>query len=144
MDQAKSKQSLQNGRITLVSFGFKYGMPENCDMVFDARMLRNPFWVPKLRHLDGTNSVIRDYVFEDVHTLPLCQKITDLVLFSLPLYQPIPDRNTIVGIGCTGGRHRSVSVVNEIARRLSDDGYDVSIEHRDIGKDTAEANGEEP
>jgi len=130
--------------LTLVTFGFKYGAPDDCCMVFDVRVLRNPFWVPELRDFDGNTQAVKDYVFDDPNTAPLCRKLADLILFTLPLYRPDPDRHTVVGIGCTGGRHRSVAVANELAQIISERGYSVETAHRDIDKDTAGSSGEEP
>jgi UPF0042 nucleotide-binding protein len=129
--------------ITLVSFGFKYGLPDGCAMVFDVRFLRNPYWVPALKEFNGNNEAVKAYVFDDPHTLPLTDKLTELILFSLPLYRPDPARHLTIGVGCTGGRHRSVAVVNELAARLTVAGYSVTTSHRDIDKDAAGQNGED-
>jgi len=118
--------------IAVVSFGFKHGTPLDADVVFDVRFLANPFWVPKLRDLDGTHDEVARYVLSDPLTEPLLEKLFDLVEFSLPQYIKEGKAYLTIAIGCTGGKHRSVVVANELARFLSAANYTVRVEHRDL------------
>lgn len=118
--------------IAVVSFGFKHGTPLDADVVFDVRFLANPFWVPKLRNLNGTNEEVARYVLSDPLTEPLLEKLFDLVEFSLPQYVKEGKAYLTIAIGCTGGKHRSVVVANELARFLSASNYTVRLEHRDL------------
>ena len=117
--------------IAVVSFGFKHGTPLDADVVFDVRFLANPFWIPKLKNLNGTNEAVAQYVLSDPLTEPLLEKLFDLVEFSLPQYIKEGKAYLTIAIGCTGGKHRSVVVANELARFLSAANYTVRVEHRD-------------
>ncbi len=119
--------------ITVVSFGFKHGIPMEADVVFDVRFLANPHYVSRLRPYDGNCEPVRDYVMSDPLTEPLLQRLFDLVEFSIPQYAREGKAYLTIAIGCTGGRHRSVVVANELARFLSDRDYNVIVEHRDVG-----------
>ena len=125
-------QSQERLMIAVVSFGFKHGTPLDADVVFDVRFLANPFWVPKLRNLNGTNEEVARYVLSDPLTEPLLEKLFDLVEFSLPQYVKEGKAYLTIAIGCTGGKHRSVVVANELARFLSASNYTVRLEHRDL------------
>lgn len=118
--------------IAVVSFGFKHGTPLDADVVFDVRFLANPFWVPRLRDLDGTHDEVARYVLSDPLTEPLLEKLFDLVEFSLPQYIKEGKAYLTIAIGCTGGKHRSVVVANELARFLAAANYTVRVEHRDL------------
>lgn len=118
--------------IAVVSFGFKHGTPLDADLVFDVRFLANPFWVPKLKELNGTNEEVAQYVLSDPLTEPLLEKLFDLVEFSLPQYIKEGKAYLTIAIGCTGGKHRSVVVANELARFLAGANYTVRVEHRDL------------
>lgn len=129
-------QSFQNMIITVLSFGFKYGIPEDADLVFDVRFLPNPYYIEELRPLTGNNPPVRDYVmgFELAHVFS--DKLEDMLRFLIPNYISEGKSQLIIGIGCTGGKHRSVTLANELYNRLKKDGeYGVRIEHRDIEKD---------
>lgn len=119
--------------ITIVSFGFKHGIPLDADLVFDVRFLANPHYVPQLRPYDGTSEAVRDYVLADPLTEPLMEKLFDLVEFSIPQYAKEGKAYLTIAIGCTGGRHRSVALAGELARFLTDQNYKVIVEHRDVG-----------
>ena len=126
----------QNLFITVLSFGFKYGIPADSDLVFDVRFLPNPYYVEGLRPKTGNDDEVRDYVlqYEAAHTF--LDKLEDRVKFLIPNYIDEGKNQLIISIGCTGGKHRSVTLANELYRRLSDQaGYGLKIEHRDIGKD---------
>lgn len=125
-------QTQERLMIAVVSFGFKHGTPLDADVVFDVRFLANPFWVPKLKNLNGTNEEVAQYVLSDPLTEPLLEKLFDLVEFSLPQYIKEGKAYLTIAIGCTGGKHRSVVVANELARFLSAGNYTVRVEHRDL------------
>jgi RNase adapter protein RapZ len=121
--------------VTVLSFGFKYGIPLDADLVFDVRFLANPYYVEKLRMMDGNTDPVRFYVLSDPLTEPLIERLFDLVDFSIPLYQKEGKAYLTIGIGCTGGRHRSVVVANELGRFLMSRGANVIVEHRDVNND---------
>lgn len=122
----------QKMTITVVSFGFKHGLPLDADLVFDVRFLRNPHYVDALRPFDGRDKAVRDYVFDDPDTGPLLGKLYDLIDFSLPRYLHEGKAYLTIAIGCTGGRHRSVAISEALAGMLRDKGYRVFVQHRDI------------
>ena len=125
--------------VTVLSFGFKYGIPNDSDLVFDVRFLPNPYYIEELKPKTGNEKEIRDYVmaFEPAHIF--LEKITDMLKFLIPNYILEGKNQLVVSIGCTGGKHRSVTLANEIYERLkkNDGGYGLKIEHRDIEKDRA-------
>jgi RNase adapter protein RapZ len=104
----------------VVSFGFKYGLPVDADLVFDVRLLDNPFFVPDLRHLPGTDPLIRAFVMQSAEAQELVDKTTALLAFALPRYEREGKSYLTVAVGCTGGRHRSVAVAAVLAERLRD------------------------
>lgn len=118
--------------IAVVSFGFKHGVPLDADVVFDVRFLANPFWVPKLRDMDGTTPEAQQYILSDPLTEPLLEKLFDLVEFSIPQYIKEGKAYLTIAIGCTGGKQRSVVVANELAKFLAASNYVVRVEHRDL------------
>lgn len=118
--------------ITVVSFGFKYGLPLDADLVFDCRFLPNPYWVESLKPLLGTDPEVREYVMKWPVTKEFIRRINDLLEFLIPNYVEEGRSHLIIGIGCTGGRHRSVVLAEEIVAFLTQLGYSVKLEHRDI------------
>lgn len=120
--------------ITVASFGFKHGIPLDADLVFDVRFLANPYWVEHLSSLDGTHEAVRHYVLSDPLTEPLLERLCSLVEFSIPQYEKEGKAYLTIAIGCTGGRHRSVVVANEIARYLQIRDFNIVVEHRDCPK----------
>ena len=120
--------------ITVVSFGFKHGLPLDADLVFDVRFLANPHYVRELRWQDGQQSQVVEYVRADPLTLPFLEKLFDLVSFSIPPYIQEGKAYLTIAIGCTGGRHRSVMVAEELATHLRSQGYEPLVQHRDIKK----------
>ncbi|MDO8589470.1 MAG: RNase adapter RapZ [Armatimonadota bacterium] len=118
--------------VTVVSFGFKYGVPLDADLVFDVRFLANPHYVDSLKVMDGNAEAVRRYVLSDPLTEPLIERLFDLVEFSIPQYQKEGKAYLTIAIGCTGGRHRSVVVANELGRFLMSRGSNVIVEHRDV------------
>ena len=121
--------------ISVVSFGFKYGIPLDSDLVFDVRFLPNPFYIPALKSYSGNDQPIKDYVLGFPETIGFIEKLSDMLEFLIPNYLREGKRQLIVSIGCTGGRHRSVTISNEIYERLREVGHKVNIEHRDINED---------
>lgn len=117
-------------RVHLISFGFKYGMPSDADMVFDLRFLPNPYFVEELRLLSGRDQPIVDYVFADAPARLFRERFLDFLLFLLPYYDTEGRYRLTLGLGCTGGRHRSVAVTECAARTLRQAGYAVTVEHR--------------
>lgn len=121
--------------ITILSFGFKYGIPVDSDLVFDVRFIPNPFYIPELKPFSGLDNPVRDYVLEQYETKLFLEKINDMLEFLIPNYQKEGKRQLIISIGCTGGRHRSVAIANEIYENLYNKNYNVYSEHRDIKED---------
>jgi UPF0042 nucleotide-binding protein len=120
--------------ITLVSFGFKHGLPLDADLVFDVRFLANPHYVRELRWQDGQQTAVIDFIREDPLTDPFLGKLHDLVDFSIPPYIKEGKAYLTIAVGCTGGRHRSVMVTEELAEFLKSRGYQPLVQHRDIKK----------
>jgi UPF0042 nucleotide-binding protein len=120
--------------ITLISFGYKYGLPLDADLVFDVRFLPNPYYVDSLRPLNGNDDRVKKYLWKWAITHRFFQKLEDLVVFLLPCYVKEGKPLLAIAVGCTGGKHRSVALANELARILDEKKYKVRIEHRDIKK----------
>ena len=118
--------------ITILSFGFKYGIPVDSDLVFDVRFIPNPFYIPELKPFSGNDEPVKNYVMEQTETQTFLQKANDMFEFLIPNYQKEGKRQLIISIGCTGGRHRSVAIANSIYETLRANNHDVYIEHRDI------------
>jgi UPF0042 nucleotide-binding protein len=116
----------------VVSFGFKHGIPLDVDLVFDCRFLPNPHWVPALRHLSGLDADVREYVLGNDETTELLARLDDLFGLLLPAYVREGKSYLSIAIGCTGGRHRSVVLAEEIAARIRERGYEPVVHHRDI------------
>jgi RNase adapter protein RapZ len=120
--------------IALVSFGYKYGIPVGMDLVLDVRFLPNPFFVPELRPLDGTDERVRSYVMKQPEARRFVDEIARLLAFLVPLYRREGKSYLTIGLGCTGGRHRSPTLVNELARRLGLEGVVLQVRHNDIAR----------
>jgi UPF0042 nucleotide-binding protein len=120
--------------INITSFGFKHGLPLDADLVFDVRFLANPHYVRELRWQDGRDEAVRSYVQQDPLTEPFLEKLCDLVGFTLPQYVAEGKAYLTIAIGCTGGRHRSVMVAEELATFLRKKGYHPLVHHRDAKK----------
>lgn len=132
-----NNKKISNLRITVLSFGFKYGVPNDADLVFDVRFLPNPYYLPELRQQTGNDTAVQNYVMasEDAHEF--LWRLEDMIQFLLPNYTKEGKNQLVIAIGCTGGKHRSVTLANEIYHRLTqEDVYTIQIEHRDIEKDT--------
>jgi UPF0042 nucleotide-binding protein len=120
--------------ITVVSFGFKHGLPLDADLVFDVRFLANPHYVRELRWQDGQQTAVMEFIKQDPLTAPFLEKLYDLVDFSIPHYIQEGKAYLTIAVGCTGGRHRSVMVAEELAAFLRSRGYQPLTQHRDIKK----------
>jgi len=118
--------------VTIMSFGFKKGLPIAADTVLDVRFLPNPYYVPELKHKTGQNQEVYDYVMEQQVSKDYMQKITDLFRFLLPKYIAEGKTSFLIAIGCTGGRHRSVSVARKLTEEIRSMGYPVELHHREI------------
>jgi len=118
--------------VTLVTFGFKHGIPYATDLLFDVRFLSNPHFVPGLRELTGSDAAVRDYLEEQSEYGELVERLSDLLLFLLPRYRREHRSYLSVAIGCTGGRHRSVCIAEALERRLTAAGWKVRLMHRDV------------
>jgi UPF0042 nucleotide-binding protein len=119
-------------RTTILSFGYKHGIPVDADLVFDCRFLPNPHWVEPLRPLTGKALAVKEYVLGQDAAGPFLDRVDDLLEFLLPEYVAEGKAYLTVAVGCTGGRHRSVAISEELARRLRQHGHAPTVEHRDI------------
>ena len=120
--------------VNIISFGFKYGLPLEADLVFDVRFMPNPFYIEELRNLTGLDRAVSDYVFSFSQTGEFLKHIQELLTFSLPLYSQEGKTGLVIAIGCTGGHHRSVAIAHEIANRIREANYPVTEVHRDMGR----------
>ena len=128
----------KNLYVTVMSFGFKYGIPIDADLVFDVRFLPNPFYIPELRPLTGNDKEVRDYVMDSSEAKEFVNKLEDMVRFLIPNYVKEGKNQLVICIGCTGGKHRSITLANELYNALSDcDDVGLRVEHRDVEKDRA-------
>lgn len=126
-------KEFNNLMVSIMSFGFKHGIPQDADLVFDVRFLPNPFYLDELKHLTGNDKPVQDYVMKCPEAEVFLQKLQDMLEFLLPGYIKEGKNQLVVAIGCTGGQHRSVTLANEIYNRMSNKGnYGLNISHRDI------------
>ena len=120
--------------INVVSFGFKNGIPADADLVFDVRFLPNPFYIDELKNHTGNDKEVQDYVMGFPEAHQFMDKLTDMMLFLIPNYIKEGKYQLVIGIGCTGGKHRSVTLANALYERLKDQGnYSIKLTHRDVG-----------
>ena len=128
-----NSKEFRNIFVTVLSFGFKYGIPADCDLVFDVRFLPNPFYVDDLKHKTGLTREVQDYVMGFEASRVFLEKLEDMIEFLLPHYVAEGKNQLVIGIGCTGGQHRSVTLAEQLYRYLSrHEEYGLKIEHRDI------------
>ena len=121
--------------ITVLSFGFKYGIPADADLVFDVRFLPNPFYIEELKYKTGNDREVQDFVMSFPEAETFIDKLIDMLAFLIPNYVKEGKYQLVVGIGCTGGKHRSVTLANQLYERLKGKGnYGIKIAHRDIGQ----------
>ena len=130
-------QSFCNLYITVMSFGFKYGIPQDADLVFDVRFLPNPYYIDTLREKTGNEAEVQDYVMQNDKGRIFLDKLKDMMEFLIPNYILEGKNQLVIAIGCTGGKHRSVTLANALYQLLDqEESYGVRIEHRDIAKDS--------
>ena len=135
-DIFEGQKAYENLQVTILSFGFKHGIPEDADLLFDVRFLPNPYYVEGMRPLSGNDAPVRDYVMGFETAQVFAEKLEDMIRFLIPNYISEGKHQLIISIGCTGGKHRSVTLANELYRRLSNaKDYGIRIEHRDLEKD---------
>lgn len=119
--------------VTVMSFGFKYGIPTDADLVFDVRFLPNPFYIEELKQKTGNDKEVQDYVMKQEESEIFVWKLIDMVQFLIPNYVKEGKYRLVIAIGCTGGRHRSVTLANELYKRMKDKGtYGMKLYHRDV------------
>lgn len=129
-------KDFKNIYLTVLSFGFKYGIPNDADLVFDVRFLPNPYYIEELRAQTGNDKPVQDYVMENGKAGVFLEKLTDMLNFLIPNYITEGKHQLVIAIGCTGGKHRSVTLANALYDTLKEnDAYGIKIEHRDIEKD---------
>lgn len=126
-------REFRNLMITVLSFGFKYGIPSDSDLVFDVRFLPNPFYIDELKPKTGNDKEVQDYVMSFREAEVFMEKLTDMIQFLIPNYVKEGKYRLVAAIGCTGGKHRSVTLANELYRRMKDQGtYGIKLYHRDV------------
>lgn len=126
-------EDYNNLMVNIMSFGFKHGVPSDVDLVFDVRFLPNPYYVDELKHKTGNDTEVQDFVKASKEFDVFLEKLTDMLAFLIPNYVKEGKYRLVVAVGCTGGKHRSVTVANELYHRLKDKGdYGISVHHRDI------------
>ena len=118
--------------VNVISFGFKYGIPIEADLVFDVRFLPNPFYLAELRHQTGLDEPVRSFLFRYQQTLDFMSHLESLLNFLLPLYLAEGKTMLVIAIGCTGGQHRSVALTRAVAEFVRQKGYTASENHRDM------------
>jgi UPF0042 nucleotide-binding protein len=129
-------EKFSNFYITILSFGFKYGIPVDADLIFDVRFLPNPYYEPELKNLTGKDKEVSRYVMASGTATQFLDKLLDMLLFLIPKYINEGKNQLVIGIGCTGGKHRSVTLADELASRIQTAEYGIKVEHRDIEKDS--------
>jgi UPF0042 nucleotide-binding protein len=120
--------------VYVMSFGYRHGLPPDCDLVFDARFLPNPNYIPKFKKLTGRNPSVAKYIRSFPQTAEFIQRITELLVYLLPHYVREGKSYLTIGIGCTGGHHRSVMIADQIRKNIAGSGYQARVTHRDIAK----------
>jgi len=133
VDLAQKTKKLVTMRINVLSFGFKFGLPHDADLIMDVRFLVNPFFVSELKPLDGEAQEIKNYVLSNDETKKFLKKYLDLLDYLIPLYEKEGKAYLTIAIGCTGGRHRSVAVARSVFDHIKESGKNAEIIHRDIG-----------
>lgn len=128
-------------QVSIISFGFKHGLPLDADLVFDVRFLPNPHYVPSLSSLTGNDAPVKEYVFRWPITQRFCEKLEDMIGFLLPLYSKEGKPQLIIGVGCTGGQHRSVAIANRLGDFVRAQGYRAIVRHRELGRIRASEGG---
>lgn len=132
LDIAQKVRNLALMKINVVSFGFRYGIPNDADLIIDVRFLANPYFIPELKDLDGETEEIRNYVLNRGETILFLKKYLDLLDYLIPLYENEGKAYLTIGIGCTGGRHRSVAIARTVSEHIDKQEKRVELMHRDI------------
>lgn len=130
----KKGNKIRTMRINIMSFGFKYGVPADADLIMDVRFLANPYFIPELKELDGESGAVEDFVMKSGETKEFIKKYLDFLDYLIPMYEKEGKAYLTVSIGCTGGRHRSVVVARTVFEHLDRKGKRVGMVHRDIGR----------
>lgn len=131
---SSAEASKEELAVSIISFGYKYGLPIDADLLMDVRFLPNPYYDLKMRPLTGLDKKVRDFVLKSELTREFLRRYTALLRFLVPNYLNEGKKHLSIAIGCTGGRHRSVVIAENIAKRLKAEGYHISLSHRDIKK----------
>jgi UPF0042 nucleotide-binding protein len=121
--------------VNVMAFGFKYGMPLDADLVFDVRCFPNPFYIEELKQKTGNDKEVQDYVMSFPTAVKFLEKLEDMMKFMIPLYMEEGKVSLTIAIGCTGGKHRSVTMTNKLAECLKNSEYEVNVTYRDMGKE---------
>lgn len=130
-----NNESYNNLMVSILSFGFKFGIPADADLVFDVRFLPNPFYIDELKYKTGQDKEVQDYVMGFSEAKEFRDKLSEMIRFLIPNYVREGKYQLVIAVGCTGGKHRSVTLANELYRSLKDRGeYGLTIGHRDIGQ----------
>ena len=129
------KEEYENFFVTILSFGFKYGIPEDSDLVFDVRFLPNPYYIPDLKPQTGNDRAVYDYVMASTQAVTFEKQLFEMIEFLIPNYILEGKNQLVISIGCTGGKHRSVTIANALAKHMKQLPYSIKVEHRDIEKD---------
>lgn len=127
--------SAKNIEINVMAFGFKYGMPLDADLVFDVRCFPNPFYINDLKHKTGNDKAVQDYVMSFNEAVGFMDRLNDMMDFMIPLYIEEGKIALTIAIGCTGGKHRSVTMANKLSEHLRETGYEVNTSYRDMGRE---------
>jgi len=136
IEDAFGTEASTRTRVTVLSFGYKYGLPMDADMVIDVRFLPNPFWIPELRELTGRDGEVRDYVLSQEGAGEFLDRYHELLRLVSGGYRREGKRYLTLAVGCTGGKHRSVAIAEELASRLAnEDGVTAKVVHRDLGRE---------
>lgn len=138
-DQSGGSESRSLMKLNIVSFGYKYGIPMDADLVVDLRFLANPYFVPELKSLDGESQGVKAFVLDHPETKKFLDKYNDFIDYLIPLYKKENKAYLTLALGCTGGRHRSVAIARSVFERLTQKGLTPSLMHRDIDRDTKES-----
>jgi UPF0042 nucleotide-binding protein len=133
-----SRENLTRMQIHVLSFGFKYGVPENADLMMDVRFLANPYFRPELQELDGESTRVRDFVMADPNSPRFLEQFLNMLDYLIPLYEKEGKAYLTIAIGCTGGHHRSVAISRAVFEHIRNKGSEVEISHRDIKRQSAE------
>ena len=131
----EADESVDRMKINILSFGYKYGIPLDADLMMDLRFLSNPYFVPELKPLDGESDAVKSYVINDPETKRFLDRFYALIDYLIPMYKKENKAYLTLAMGCTGGRHRSVAIARSLFERLSHQGMNPSLVHRDIDRD---------